>query len=226
MSFATPAWDLHLFRLINGDWRFEFLDYAMPLASHTPIIWVLIFLAVAALIVLGYRNWRRFLMVAAFLGLAVGITDISCNLIKHEAGRLRPHQVLSEVYQIQESAWQKGPVEVTPPPDNHGSSFVSSHAANCMALATALMMVFPWTRPWLFSLPLLVGWSRIYLGKHYPSDVLAGYIVGLMMAIVAWYCMRWIATCIARHILARHSKAHHWENIFSGSLYKKKTKSS
>lgn len=76
-----------------------------------------------------------------------------------------------------------------------GPSFPSGHALGSMAVFGALTLILlPWIQPrwarWLvaiigFALPILIGASRPYLGVHYPADVLAGWILGLALALIA-----------------------------------------
>jgi undecaprenyl-diphosphatase len=59
-------------------------------------------------------------------------------------------------------------------------SFPSSHAAMSFAAATILTYIEPPLAPLFYGLALLMSWSRVYVGVHYPSDVLAGTAVGLI----------------------------------------------
>lgn len=77
----------------------------------------------------------------------------------------------------------------TPAGKSQAFSFPSSHAANMGSSMFLLSMAFlPWT-PLFVVIALLVGLSRVYLGLHYPSDVLGGYLVGLLVGYVVWVGM-------------------------------------
>jgi membrane-associated phospholipid phosphatase len=69
------------------------------------------------------------------------------------------------------------------------SSFPSSHSAVTSALASTLILAYRRRKRlvWLaLAIPLIIGWSRIYVGVHYPTDVLAGWILGALLAWGAW----------------------------------------
>jgi membrane-associated phospholipid phosphatase len=69
------------------------------------------------------------------------------------------------------------------------ASFPSGHATTVFALATVLSLWYPrWTAAWL-ALAAVVGWSRIVLGSHFPSDVVAGAVLGVAVALVFF---RWV----------------------------------
>lgn len=68
--------------------------------------------------------------------------------------------------------------------------FVSSHAANTFAVATfltpALRSFRPWTAIVLFFWAFLSSYSRIYIGFHYPGDIVAGVVLGVLVGMVVW----------------------------------------
>ncbi len=82
--------------------------------------------------------------------------------------------------------------------------FVSSHAANTFGLATFLTLKLGKKQKafaWLFLYALLVSYTRIYLGVHYPLDLFFGAIVGVLAAFFSWFCVVVIKRKIVKKVL-------------------------
>lgn len=180
---ALPE-DLSLQLLLNQQWRSAALDLLLPLFSLRAPLFVLL---------AGLLVWRAALrgkgQVVYFivLVLAMGISDLACNAAKHAVGRVRPQHAVAGVYYQESGQWVRKPADYTPDRER-GTSFPSAHAANSMALTVLAMCFWPRLRRGLWALPLLVGWSRVYMGKHYPMDVLGGWALG---GLLGWCC--WLA---------------------------------
>lgn len=179
MSFATPSWDLAALVWINQNARHGFLDIIMPVLSQQ--IWLWLLLGTIIIVILVRAGARKLLPLACIL-LAVGVADLSTSLVKDHFGRVRPLNALAEIHYLHKREWIQRPADFVQT-EEQGTSFPSGHAANSMIVALLLMTWRRKLRAWALLLPLLVGYSRIYLGKHYPSDVLAGWMLGLVIAL-------------------------------------------
>lgn len=115
-----------------------------------------------------------------FLALSIGVSDFAGKIVKNNFPRMRPYTV-SEL-QIKE----KSPAGPT-------SSFYSNHTSNMVNLATYTSQFFPAAKPFLFALAFLTGYSRMYNGVHYPSDVLVGALMGLLIG--------WLIAHLAKKIV-------------------------
>src|SRR6185503_3688299 len=162
----------------------------MPFASGNRYFFPV--LAVVGMLLLwkgGKRGWICAMMAAMIL---LPGDSLVCNTIKHAIARPRPFVALENVNQPMSRDKNRSFVQ-PPAMDNpqNGSpanlpghnSMPSSHAANRFA-ATMICYVF-YRRSWRFMLPLacLVSFSRLYNGVHYPSDVLAGALLGAGYAV-------------------------------------------
>ncbi len=125
---------------------------------------------IIALVVLIVYEKERSLVFLFMLLFAVVISDqVSSGMLKPWVGRLRPCKTLEGFrLLIPCGGWW---------------SFPSAHAANAAAMATLLGWRYP-SGKWVWVLvALLIGYSRIYVGVHYPLDVLGGWVLGILSAL-------------------------------------------
>jgi undecaprenyl-diphosphatase len=143
---------------------FEGLSYAGKLG----LLWIVI-----ALVLCGvYRRWG----VLALTVIAVGVADWSATGLKALIDRPRPPLRYAE------------PKTLVPVP--HDASFPSGHAATSFAAATMLSLAFPRLAPLLYVLAAAVAFSRVYVGVHYPLDVIGGALLGVIAAIAVRFLVQ------------------------------------
>lgn len=136
--------------------------------------WIPIFLIILYL-VFKHLGWKHALLIIFTIAVLITLTDQTTNLFKFIFKRLRPcsEPVLEGLMREVQS---------------RGSfSFFSGHASNSMAVAFFLFMVLkPYLKymGFIFIWPFIFAYSRIYLGLHYPSDILCGYLWGILMALI------------------------------------------
>lgn len=147
--------------------------------------WSSALLVLALLWILLHQNRRHALLVLAMLALAVLVADqVSSGLIKHLVERLRPTHDPSLESMVHVINGYRGGLY----------GFVSSHAANFSAIAmlVSLVMRHRLVTISMFGWALLQCYSRMYLGVHYPGDIIGGLAVGMLAGWLVWLLMRWI----------------------------------
>lgn len=151
------------------------LDIAMRALSRAADHSKLWFAVAAGLALFGGRSGRR----AARKGLvSLGVASAFANLVaKPLSSRRRPTREEAE-----ELARRHVPMPRT-------SSFPSGHAASAFAFATGAASAQPLLSAPLRALAILVGYSRVHTGVHYPADVLAGAFIGVSAAELAGHLL-------------------------------------
>jgi undecaprenyl-diphosphatase len=168
MLEVLRTWDARLFFLINEHWTSPLLDRVLPWLTDARHYTIPFILGALALLVAWRLRGLRFLLMAV---VGVLIADaISTHLVKHVFWRTRPCVALEAVRLL------AGCV--------NSPSFPSNHAVNGSALATLAVLHLPKMGPLALALAFVVGYSRVYVGAHYPLDVLVGSILGILIALV------------------------------------------
>lgn len=162
---------------INGA-HCEWLDVIMWYISQA-WVWIPLYAVLIGLLMWKF-GWKRALVYTVALVAAVGLSDwVASGLIKHWVCRPRPtHEPSLE-----------GLVHIVNGYVGGKYGFVSSHAANTMSLAVLFGLI--WNKIsrqgwWLMVYVAVNCYSRMYLGVHYPGDILGGLVVGTIIALVVY----------------------------------------
>lgn len=169
---SLVQWDIKLFLYLNSlhvDW----MDPIM-IGFSDKFIWIPFYLVLLVVLYRKYEIKSVLTVVLLVVGVVLAADQGSVHLFKNVFQRLRPchnESINSSIYLLKHCGGQYG--------------FVSSHATNTFAIAIFLGSVLQ--SKWLIGLLIwasIVSYSRIYLGVHFPLDIVGGAILGAIIALV------------------------------------------
>lgn len=167
--------DEQLFHIINNDWHNAFLDAIMP-AWREKKTWIPLYVMIAAFSIIKFKIKGLYFIIA--VALTVGIADnVSSQLIKKNVKRIRPcnDATLQEDVRLLVSC-------------GSGYSFTSSHATNHFAVATFISMTlgqfYRKIRLPFFLWAATIAFGQVYVGVHYPLDIVCGALLGSFIAFI------------------------------------------
>ncbi len=162
-------WDIELFELVNSAMSNVIFDTLLPWVRE-PLFWIPLYIFIIGFVFFNYgRNAYWFVI---FFILSVSSSDmISAKLIKKNVQRVRPCN--TEYMHVIERV-----------KCGSGYSFTSNHASNHFAMATFLVLTLgryiKKIKPWCWFWAFLVGLAQVYVGVHFPLDILGGAILGII----------------------------------------------
>lgn len=178
MLEKIEAIDIQWFVFLNGLGSETFDGLWLMITKQAN--WIPLFLIILYLI---YKKIgiKQTLILFLFVVVLITIADQTANLVKNTIQRLRPCNNVNinsfiRVVQVRNSF-----------------SFYSGHATNSMAVITFLFLIFRKQYRFFgifFLWPLVFAYSRIYLGLHYPADILVGYLCGILFSFLLYKIYR------------------------------------
>ncbi len=159
--------DKSLFHFFNETLSNALFDVFMPIITNQNY-WV--FPILILIIMLIVKGGKRGQIAVGLLIIALATTDvIAAQIIKPWVGRLRPSHAMADSINLLVSKGGR-------------YSFVSNHAANMFCAATVLTYFYSKWKRIFYSMAVIIAFSRIYVGVHYPGDVIMGGLFGYGIA--------------------------------------------
>jgi len=163
-------WDIAVFNWIYSHFRYPLVEKFMSFITIKQNFIVPGVITLVLVLWFFKKRGLAFLIAAAAF---VGLNDfISHNFLKEIVARPRPCHTLPDLQHVVNCS--------------NSYSFPSNHASNLFTAATVTSLSFRKMAFFAYTCALLVGYSRVYLGVHYPSDVLGGAVFGLLMGTLGY----------------------------------------
>lgn len=177
-NFYAQDLDFKILRDINQK-EYPQWDKTMKITSHS--VYPVMIGVPAGVFLNGYINDDKLMMRNGLKsGATIGLSVLVSGGLKLSINRRRPYE--------------QYPINIIKRTDSGPHSFPSGHTTAAFASATALTLS---TKKWYIALPSYiyacgVGYSRMRLGVHFPSDVLGGMVIGIGSGLLVWQIDKWI----------------------------------
>lgn len=178
LSSYSQSIDLSILKAINKN-EMPCWDKTMRITSNS--VYPVLVIAPGSLLLTGYiQNDKPMMRNGLKTGLAIGLNFVLTSGLKYSINRPRP--------------FKQYPDDIIQRTDAGKFSFPSGHTSSAFAMATAVTLS---TKKWYVAVPSYlyacgVGYSRMRLGVHFPSDVFGGMIVGIGSSLLVWQVDKWI----------------------------------
>ena len=164
--------DQYLFQMINSQWTNSWLDTLMPLLRNK-YVWLPFYTFIISFVLINFEKKGLFFLLFGILTITISDT-MSSQVIKKSIKRVRPCNDILVKDTVELRVHCGG-----------GYSFTSSHAANHFALALFIIFTLGKYRRWIPWVLILwagsIGYAQIYVGVHYPFDVIIGSLLGIFI---------------------------------------------
>lgn len=175
-------YDKEVMRFLNG-FHSPALDSVMMTLTNT-LAWLPLYIFIAYVVIRHFKSesWLVLLGIALTILLA---DQITASIMKPYFARLRPSR----------EPTLEGLIHIVNGYKGGQFGFASSHAANTFGAATFFFLIFRHTKKWivwLFLWAFVMSYTRIYLGVHYPGDILVGAAIGIGCGWAGYLFFEWL----------------------------------